>query len=100
MGAVVRVMRGRWKHVALGAWLLGPALGAFGYATGTQLFESQAIVRVYPQESNVLYRTGDDSVLKTFDSYVKAETSLSPRPRTWNGRPSASNRPFRKRLTR
>jgi hypothetical protein len=40
-----------------------------------ELYESQAILRVFPQESNILYATGDDSVLKTFDSFVKAETS-------------------------
>ena len=80
MSSVVRAMRGRWKHVALGAAILGPALGTLGYMSGTKLYESQAIVRVYPQEANVLYRTGDDSVLKTFDSYVKAETSYIASP--------------------
>lgn len=79
-GSVVRAMRGRWKHVVIGAIVLGPVLGTLGYMSGTQLYESQAIVRVYPQEANVLYRTGDDSVLKTFDSYVKAETSYIAAP--------------------
>lgn len=80
MSSVVRAMRGRWKHVGIGAIMLAPALGTLGYMSGTQLYESQAIVRVYPQEANVLYRTGDDSVLKTFDSYVKAETSYIASP--------------------
>jgi hypothetical protein len=58
-----------------GALLLGGALGTGGYLSGVELYESQAILRVFPQESNILYATGDDSVLKTFDSFVKAETS-------------------------
>lgn len=80
MQALVRAMRGRWKPVALGAATIGPVLGTLGFLSGTQLYESQAIVRVYPQEANVLYRTGDDSVLKTFDSYVKAETTYIASP--------------------
>jgi hypothetical protein len=54
---------------------LARALGTGGYLSGVELYESQAILRVFPQESNILYATGDDSVLKTFDSFVKAETS-------------------------
>ena len=70
-----RVMRGRWKAAIAGACVLGPVLAICGYMMGAQLYESQAILRVYPQESNILYATGDDSVLKTFDSFVKAETT-------------------------
>lgn len=75
LGALARALRGRWKHAFGGAVLLGGALGAGGYMSGAELYESQAILRVFPQESNILYATGDDSVLKTFDSFVKAETS-------------------------
>lgn len=46
-----------------------------GFLAGVETYQSQAILRVFPQESNILYATGDDSVLKTFDSFVKAETS-------------------------
>ena len=75
IAAVARAMRGRWKAVVVSAALLGPAMSAAGYFAGVQLYESQAILRVYPQESNILYATGNDSVLKTFDSFVKAETT-------------------------
>jgi len=75
IAALARAMRGRWKAVVVSAALLGPAMSAAGYFAGVQLFESQAILRVYPQESNILYATGNDSVLKTFDSFVKAETT-------------------------
>ena len=75
IAALARAMRGRWKAVAVSAALLGPAISAAGYFAGVQLYESQAILRVYPQESNILYATGNDSVLKTFDSFVKAETT-------------------------
>ena len=75
IAALARAMRGRWKAVAVSAALLGPAISAAGYFEGVQLYESQAILRVYPQESNILYATGNDSVLKTFDSFVKAETT-------------------------
>lgn len=72
---LVRAMRGRWKHALGGAVLLGTALATIGFLSGVQLYESQAILRVFPQESNILYATGEASVLKTFDSFVKAETT-------------------------
>ncbi|ROU04339.1 hypothetical protein [Histidinibacterium lentulum] len=75
VGVAVRAMRGRWRAALGGGALLGGLLAVGGYLSGVQLYESQAILRVFPQESNILYATGDDSVLKTFDSFVKAETS-------------------------
>ncbi len=73
--SVVRAMRGRWfKTIALGA-ILSPALAGLGYLSGGQLYNSQAILRVFPQESNILYSTGEDSVLKIFSSFVKAEAT-------------------------
>jgi uncharacterized protein involved in exopolysaccharide biosynthesis len=75
IGALARALRGRLRFACCTAALLGGALGTGGYLSGTELYESQAILRVFPQESNILYATGDDSVLKTFDSFVKAETS-------------------------
>jgi uncharacterized protein involved in exopolysaccharide biosynthesis len=75
VAGLVRAMRGRWKLAVCGAALLGPAFATAGYFAGVELYSSQAILRVYPQESNILYATGDDSVLKTFDSFVKAETT-------------------------
>lgn len=75
IAALTRAMRGRWRTAVARAILLAPAFAAVGYFSGVQLYESQAILRVYPQESNILYATGEDSVLKTFDSFVKAETT-------------------------
>jgi Mrp family chromosome partitioning ATPase len=75
VAALSRAMRGRWRTVLVGAAALGPAFAAAGFLSGHQLFESQAILRVFPQESNILYATGEESVLKTFDSFVKAETT-------------------------
>jgi polysaccharide biosynthesis transport protein len=75
IAALVRAMRGRWKFAGLAALILAPIFAAGGYFSGVRLFEGSAILRVFPQESNILYRTGDDSVLKTFDSFVKAETT-------------------------
>lgn len=75
IASFVRAMRGRWNHAFGGAVMLGSALAVAGYLSGVELYGSQAILRVFPQESNILYATGDDSVLKTFDSFVKAETS-------------------------
>lgn len=72
---VLRVMRGRWLVASAAAALLAPALALTGWMAGTPLYPGAAILRVFPQESNILYRTGDDSVLKTFDSFVKAETT-------------------------
>lgn len=75
IAAVMRAMRGRWYVAAATAALLGPTLAVLGYMVGGQLFESQAILRVFPQESNILYATGNASVVKTFKSFVKAETT-------------------------
>ena len=77
---VIRLMRGRWKQTCGKALLLGSAMAVFGFLGGVQLYESQAILRVFPQESNILYATGDSSVLKTFDSFVKAETTYVASP--------------------
>jgi uncharacterized protein involved in exopolysaccharide biosynthesis len=75
IAALVRAMRGRWKFAVGGAAMLGPLFATAGVFAGVELYSSQAILRVFPQESNILYATGDDSVLKTFDSFVKAETT-------------------------
>ena len=75
IAVLLRAMRGRWKSACFWAALAGGLMGIGGYFSGVEVYESQAILRVYPQESNILYATGDDSVLKTFDSFVKAETS-------------------------
>ncbi|MCT4609177.1 MAG: hypothetical protein N4A70_08210 [Pelagimonas sp.] len=60
--------------------LFGSVMCVAGFLSGVRLFESQAILRVFPQESNILYATGDESVLKTFDSFVKAETTYVASP--------------------
>lgn len=75
LAGLARAMRGRWLAAAAGSALLAPTLAAVGFLSGVQLYQSGAILRLFPQESNILYRTGDDSVLKTFDSFVKAETT-------------------------
>lgn len=75
LAGLVRAMRGRWLVSAAAALVLGPLCATGGFLSGTQLYQSNAILRLFPQESNILYRSGDDSVLKTFDSFVKAETT-------------------------
>ncbi len=75
IGSLMRMMRGRWLAATLAAAVVAPGLGLVGLASGVQLYQAQAILRVFPQESNILYQTGDGSVLKTFDSFVKAETT-------------------------
>jgi succinoglycan biosynthesis transport protein ExoP len=73
--ALARFLRGRKRWILLLTMLMSPVLGYLGYINGTITYETQAILRVYPQQSGILYDTGDDSVLKTFEAYVKAETS-------------------------
>lgn len=75
--AVIRAMRGRWRQVIAASVIVGSGLSFVGYSAGTQLYEAQAVLRVFPQESNILYSTGEASVLKIFDSFVKAETSYA-----------------------
>jgi succinoglycan biosynthesis transport protein ExoP len=73
--ALARFLRGRKRWILLLTMLMSPVLGYLGFINGTITYETQAILRVYPQQSGILYDTGDDSVLKTFEAYVKAETS-------------------------
>lgn len=67
--------RGRVKKLFFLAAILSPALAYGGLQMGTKTYQSNAIVRIYPQEKNILYANTDSSVLKTFDTYVKAETT-------------------------
>ncbi len=73
--ALGRFLRGRKKYILGLTMVIGPALGYLGYTNGTKTWETSAILRVYPQESSILYKSGDDSVLKTFEAFVKAETT-------------------------
>jgi hypothetical protein len=75
VAALFRLMRGRWTVWFLLCCLLGGGMGWIGYARGEKLYESQAILRIYPKEQSILYER-DDSVLKTYDSFVKAETTF------------------------
>jgi uncharacterized protein involved in exopolysaccharide biosynthesis len=75
VAGLVRAMRGRMRMAGFAAAMLAPALATGGYLSGVKLYDGSAILRVFPKESNILYRSGDDSVLKTFDSFVKAETT-------------------------
>ena len=75
LAGVTRLMRGRWMLLGCLSGVLAPALAVAGFMTGTKMYASQAILRVYPQQTSILYEQGDDSVLKTFDSFVKAETT-------------------------
>ncbi|SLN67533.1 hypothetical protein TRL7639_03893 [Falsiruegeria litorea R37] len=75
LAGFARALRGRWKRAMAGAAALGAICAGLGYLAGVQLYEAQAILRVFPQETNILYSTGEASVLKTFDSFVKAETT-------------------------
>lgn len=74
-GALGRMMRGRWLLFIGMALVLGVSFAILGMSFGSKKYESQAILRVYPSEPNILYKTGDGSVLKTFEAYVKAETT-------------------------
>jgi succinoglycan biosynthesis transport protein ExoP len=74
-GALGRMMRGRWLMFIGLSLVLGVAFAIVGMSFGAKKYESQAILRVYPSQANILYKTGDGSVLKTFEAYVKAETT-------------------------
>lgn len=74
LAGVLRAMRGRWMLAGILGLSLGGGLGTLGFLNGTVLYQSQAILRVYPKDSGILY-SSDDSVLKTYSTYIKAETS-------------------------
>ncbi|WP_093156494.1 GumC family protein [Aliiruegeria lutimaris] len=80
LAPLLRAMRGRWSAWFALSLVLGGAFGAAGFLSGTKTYESQAVLRVYPKEAGILYNSGDDSVLKTFDSFVKAETAFANSP--------------------
>ena len=67
--------RGRVKTIGALCTVLCPILAVAGFQFGTKFYESTAILRIYPQEKNILYENTDSSVLKTFDTYVRAETT-------------------------
>ena len=73
---VMRLMRGRWSLLFALCAALGAASATAGFFAGSKSFESQAILRVYPKAQSVLYATSEDSVIKTYDSFVRAETSF------------------------
>ncbi len=73
---LLRAMRGRWLSWLGLSTALGAAFGAVGFFNGIQTYESQSILRVHPRENSILYAPGDDSVIKTYDSFIKAETAF------------------------
>ncbi len=72
---LMREMRCRWSLWVLVSTALAGGLGIAGYQMGTKTFASEAVLRVYPSETGILYASRDDSVLKTFTSFIKAETA-------------------------
>ncbi|MEL6584343.1 MAG: hypothetical protein AAFQ36_10970 [Pseudomonadota bacterium] len=76
IAALFRAMRGRWLTWFFVCLVFAPIGGAVGFLNGAKLYESQAILRIYPKEQNVLYTTRDDSVLKTLDAFVRAEMTF------------------------
>ncbi len=76
IAGLFRAMRGRWAALSLLGLGLGAALGVVGFSLGSAHYESSAILRIYPREPSVLYASRDDSVLKTYESFVKAETTF------------------------
>lgn len=68
-------LRGRVKTIGVLCALISPVLAVTAFQFGAKSYESTAILRIYPQEKNILYENTDSSVLKTFDTYVKAETT-------------------------
>lgn len=67
--------RGRVKTIGVLCGVFCPILAVAGFQLGSKFYESTAILRIYPQEKNILYENTDSSVLKTFDTYVRAETT-------------------------
>ena len=80
LAPLTRAMRPRWLKWLMLSSILGGALGTTGFLTGTQTYESQSILRVHPREQGILFASGDDSVIKTFDSFIKAETAFVASP--------------------
>lgn len=73
--ALGRLMRGRWLVLVVLAGLFGAGFGALGFTSGKKIYESQAILRISAREPGILFANGDDSKLKLFQSFVKAETT-------------------------
>ncbi|WP_146348419.1 GumC family protein [Phaeobacter marinintestinus] len=73
--ALGRLMRGRWLILLVLMAVLGGGLGYLGFTSGKAIYESQAILRISAREPGILFASGDDSKLKLFQSFVKAETT-------------------------
>lgn len=75
LGIIVRTLRGR----VLPAVLLGVVLGTLGVVGGYLVkkpsYQSQGIIQVFPNKTNILYSDRDDSRLRLFDAFANAETS-------------------------
>jgi uncharacterized protein involved in exopolysaccharide biosynthesis len=76
IAAAFRAMRGRWLVWFLLCLVLAPLGAATGFLNGSKVYDSQAILRIYPKAQSVLYATRDDSVLKTLDAFVRAEMTF------------------------
>ncbi|MDO6522787.1 hypothetical protein Q4578_14405 [Shimia thalassica] len=74
-GALARIMRKRWLVLLGLVVVLGGGLGYLGFVNGSKTYSTQAILRVSAHEPGILFASGDDSKLKLFQSFVKAETT-------------------------
>jgi len=75
IGALGRLMRGRWLTWLFLCLLFGSGLGYLGYTNGTQLYQTQAIIRIYPKEQTFLYDGDEIGSGKAYDNFLKAETT-------------------------
>lgn len=75
IGALGRMMRGRWLTWLLMCLVFGTGLGYLGYTNGTQLYQTQAIIRIYPKEQTFLYDGDEIGSGKAYDNFLKAETT-------------------------
>ena len=75
ISALMRLMRGRWLVWFLLCCGFGSAFGYLGYINGTVLYETQAIIRIYPKEQTFLYKGDEIGGGKAYDNFLKAETT-------------------------
>ncbi|MEZ6234240.1 MAG: hypothetical protein R3B68_08625 [Phycisphaerales bacterium] len=73
---VHRLLRGRyWWAIGLSVVLGGP-LAWLGYRSKTPMYTSEAIVRIAPTQSPILFQTEQNEAIPYFDQYVSSQAAL------------------------
>ncbi|MCA9289171.1 MAG: hypothetical protein KDA05_11335, partial [Phycisphaerales bacterium] len=72
---VHRLLRGRYAWAIALSVVLGAPLAWLGYRSKTPMFTSEAIVRIAPTQSPILFQTEQNEAIPYFDQYVSSQAA-------------------------